>query len=127
MADTGIPLTPNISDRAVTHKLLTEKHQFEIVEMPVNLSETSEPSDGELKETFDALNEYFVDETGLNSIYNNQGRLNILEINNQGFHAFGIRTPRKFGYQYVAFNEESYDRLAQVQLEASLTEEALKN
>ena len=127
LADTGIPLTPNISDRAVTHKLLTEKHQFEIVEMPVNLSETSEPSDGELKETFDALNEYFVDETGLNSIYNNQGRLNILEINNQGFHAFGIRTPRKFGYQYVAFNEDAYDRLAQVQLEASVTEEELKN
>ena len=127
LADTGIPLTPNISDRAVTHKLLTEKHQFEIVEMPVNLSETSEPSDRELEETFAALNEYFVDETGLNPIYNNQGRLNILEINNQGFHAFGVRTPRKFGYQYVAFNEDAYDRLAQVQLEASVTEEELKN
>ncbi|MBT6721953.1 MAG: hypothetical protein HOB20_01855 [Planctomycetaceae bacterium] len=127
LADTGIPLTPNISDRAVTHKLLTEKHQFEIIEIPVNVTDANDYPEADFNARFDDFKEIFVDETGLNRIYNNQGRPNILEINNQRFHAFGVREPRKFGYQYVAFNEDAYDRLAQVQLEESVTEEELQN
>ena len=127
LADTGIPLTPNISDRAVTHKLLTEKHQFEIIEIPVNVTDSDDYAAADLNERFTAFKEIFVDETGLNRIYNNQGLPNVQEINNQRFHAFGVRTPRKFGYQYVAFNEDAYDRLAQVQLEESVTEEELQN
>ena len=127
LADTGIPLTPNISDRAVIHKLLTEKHQFEILEIPVNVTDSDDYSATDRNERFATFKEIFVDETGLNRIYDNQGRPNVQEINNQRFHAFGVRTPRKFGYQYVAFNEDAYDRLAQVQLEESVTEEELQN
>jgi predicted house-cleaning noncanonical NTP pyrophosphatase (MazG superfamily) len=127
LADTGIPLTPNLSDRAVTHKLLTDKYQFEIIEIPVNVTDSDDYAAADLNERFTAFKEIFVDETGLNRIYNNQGLPNVQEINNQRFHAFGVRTPRKFGYQYVAFNEDAYDRLAQVQLEESVTEEELQN
>ena len=94
---------------------------------PVNVTDANDYPEADFNARFDDFKEIFVDETGLNRIYNNQGRPNILEINNQRFHAFGVREPRKFGYQYVAFNEDAYDRLAQVQLEESVTEEELQN
>ena len=120
LADSGIPLTPNISDRAVTHKMLTEKHQFEILEIPVLTDDVQEPTNTELAKHLEELSELFVDETRMNQIGE-------LQVNNQKFHPLGVRTPRKFGYQYVAFNEDAYDRLAQVQLEESVTEEQLRN
>ena len=37
-----------------------------------------------------------------------------------------MRSPRKFGYQYVTFNDAAYDRYARVKFEESITEENLK-
>ena len=75
--------------------------------------------DEELASQLTDLREIFVDETGLN-------QFGELQINNQTFHPLGVRTPRKFGYQYAAFNEDAFDRLAQVQLEESVTEDELR-
>ena len=120
LADSGIPTTPNISDRAVTHQMVTEKHQFEILELPVKPEDAGTPTEAELEQQLSNLREVFLDETGLNPLTG-------FQINNQTYYGLGVRTPRKFGYQYVAFDEDAYDRLAQVQLEAKVTEAELLN
>ena len=119
-ADSGIPMTPNISDRAVTHQMLTEKHQFEILELPLKPEDAGTPTEADLEDQLANMREIFLDETGLNPLTG-------FQFNNQTYYTLGVRTPRKFGYQYVAFNEDAYDRLAQVQLEENVTEAELLN
>ena len=120
LADSGIPMTPNISDRAVTHQMLTKKHQFEILELPLNPEDAGTPTEADLEDQLANMREIFLDETGLNPLTG-------FQFNNQTYYGFGVRTPRKFGYQYVAFNEDAYDRLAQVRLEENVTEAELLN
>ncbi len=120
LADTGIPMSPAISDRGVIHKMLSTKHQFEILEIPVNQDAiTSVPDEDELEARLEAFREYYRDETGLN-------QFGPLQVNNQNFLPFGARTPRKFGYQFVAFDEDAYDRYARVLFEAGIEEDDLK-
>ena len=125
LAQSGIPTAPAISDRYVAHKMLSTKHQFEVLRIPVVLDGINPPTDSDLEDLISNRSEWHVDDTGdetslgLNS-------LSGFQLSNETYGPFGVRSPRKFGYQYVTFNDAAYDRYARVKFEESITEENLK-
>ena len=125
LAESGIPTAPAISDRYVAHKMLSTKHQFEVLRIPVVLDGINPPTDSELEDLISNRSEWHVDDTGdetslgLNSASG-------FQLANEIYGPFGVRSPRKFGYQYVTFNDAAYDRYARVKFEESITEENLK-
>ena len=125
-ANSGIPIAPAISDRYVAHEMLTQQHKFEVLVVPVDTNlVTEKPGADEQAALIEQFREAYADDTGA------EGQFGLIPINgtqagNQFFYPYGVRTPRKYGYQFVAFNEDAYARYARVKFEEGITDENLK-
>ena len=125
LAESGIPTAPAISDRYVAHKMLSTKHQFEVLRIPVSLEGINPPTDSDLEDLIGQRSEWYVDDTGSPTALG-LNPASGFQLANEIYGPFGVRSPRKFGYQYVTFNDAAYDRYARVKFEEGITEENLK-
>jgi hypothetical protein len=111
MGGLGVPQAPSISDRWASYKLLTDQHQFEILEVAIDASAvTEEPSPETLDEMLVAGREYLTDDSGLTPTF---GR----RIGDAVYRSGGARTPTKYQYQFLAINHDAFEVLATKQIE----------